>query len=77
MQKRVRVRKSQAHLQQGVPVCYRFPVIGQHFIPVVSPKTLSVQSCSTHSDDLIVSDPAIQRLLPSTPMFEDKQFHTS
>lgn len=51
-----------AYLQQGVPVCYWLSVIGQHFVPVVSPKTLSVQSCSTHSDDFIVSDPVIQRI---------------
>ena len=53
---------SKAYLQQGVPMCYWFSVIGQHFIPVVSPKTLCIQSCSTNSYDLIVSYPMIWRI---------------
>lgn len=45
------------YLSQGVPVCDGLPWVSQHFVPVISSKTLSVRPGVTHADHLIVSHP--------------------
>lgn len=46
-----------AHLLQMVPVCDGLAMVGQHLVPVVPPKTLSIQPRSAHTNNLVVADP--------------------
>lgn len=38
-------------------MCDGLPWVSQHFVPVISSKTLSIRPGVTHADHLIVSDP--------------------
>lgn len=53
----VRDKKKCLYLSQGVPVCDGLTRVSQHFVPVISSKTLSIWPGATHTDHLIVSNP--------------------